>query len=420
MTERPAPYAGMADSSADQRVDIDVIRLYLAHWPMLVAALVLSNIGVMVAWRDHVSLYVRVAWCCTALLGYLGQSIVCSRMAQSASQAQAIQKWMPWLLLSLVVSGTQWALVPWLIRDGSTQALLFACLFNAALLFFLANSPRTPAMMYAAAVPIVLLDTVVLLEYEELVYVGAGFPVLSGLSVIYGLRGQAVLRKGIAARHLAEDLSRELEINQRRLVEVEHERTLLLERERLTRDMHDGLGSALVGSLVQVERGEVDPQRLASMLRECVDDLRSVIDSLEPIDHDLVALLSNLRHRLERRLEAAGVSLEWAMEDVPPLLWLGPPEALHVMRFVQEALSNVIKHAMATRIVVSTRVTGDDVEIRVVDDGKGFEPTAQSTGRGVPSFSRRATLLGGTTQVESGPGAGTRVVLHLPIVKVTS
>ena len=181
--------------------------------------------------------------------------------------------------------------------------------------------------------------------------------------------------------------------------------------------MHDGLGSVLVGSLIEAERGEIDSERLTAILRECVDDLRSVIDSLEPIDNDLIALLSTLRYRLQRRLEAAGLVLEWDMGYVPPIAWMGPPEALQVMRFVQEVLNNVIKHAASRRIRVAAGVQGGDIEVSIVDDGKGFDTTTTSSGRGMRSLRQRAAALGGSVQIESEPRCGTRVVLRLPIEK---
>ena len=212
----------------------------------------------------------------------------------------------------------------------------------------------------------------------------------------------------------------DLRLNQRRLLEVERERALLLERERLTRDMHDGLGSSLVGSLVEIERGEVDPGRLTVILRECVDELRSVIDSLEPIDHDLVALLSNLRQRFEPRLQTAGLVLELQMDDLPELAWMGPPEALHVMRIVQEVLTNAIRHSAAKRIRVATHLVGDAVQLNIVDNGNGFDTATTPSGRGMHSLRRRVALLGGSLHIESAPGSGTHVRLNLPVARIAS
>lgn len=151
------------------------------------------------------------------------------------------------------------------------------------------------------------------------------------------------------------------------------------------------------------------------MLRDCVDELRTVIDSLEPIDHDLVALLATLRCRLELRLDAAGVRLEWQMEDLPALAWLGPPEALHVIRIVQEVLANVIKHAKASHIRLGVRMMGNQVEVRIVNDGCGFDLSAAPPGRGLQFLRERAAALGGKIDIESRLGQGTSVRLQLPV-----
>lgn len=417
MTERVEANAAAQSPSLEQRARVDVMQLFLAHWRPMMATLVLITVAVTLAWRDQLPLHVRVAWCGALFLDYLWQGAVCYRMQHSASPAEAVTRWLPWLVAAIAGSAILWALLPWLIPNPSEQVLLFACLMNGLMLYAIVNTPGTPSMFFSAVIPIGLLDTLVLVRHEALIYASMGFAIMVGLILMYGLRHLAVLRAGMVARYIAEDLAHDLKINQQRLIELEHERTLLLERERLTRDMHDGLGSTLVASLVAVERGVIQPERLAETLRECVDDLRSVIDSLEPIDHDLVALLSTLRYRFESRLDGAGLLLVWEMEDLPALIWLGPPEALHVMRIMQEVLINVIQHAAATCIRVAAHVAGADVEVIIVDDGKGFDPAATSNGRGMPSLRHRAAFLGGSIDIDSGKGRGTRVSLRLPIVK---
>ena len=207
----------------------------------------------------------------------------------------------------------------------------------------------------------------------------------------------------------------ELRANHERLRSVEREQALLLERQRLVRDMHDGLGSTLMSSLVLVQQGQLDSSAVAELLRECVDDLRLVIDSLEPIGQDLVTLMASLRHRLGRRLEAAGLTLEWEVEDVPPLPWLQPPDALQVLRIVQEVLTNILKHAQAKRVHIATRATEGGVQVLVEDDGVGFDTGQPASGRGLRHLAQRSARLGGRLTVQSQPGQGTRVQLDLPL-----
>ncbi|MCM5679154.1 sensor histidine kinase [Schlegelella sp. S2-27] len=210
----------------------------------------------------------------------------------------------------------------------------------------------------------------------------------------------------------------QLEENHRRLRDVEREQAMLLERQRLMRDMHDGMGSALMSSLVLVEQGKLDIQAVAAVLRECVDDLRLVIDSLEPIGHDLVTLLATLRYRLGKRLEAAGLQLEWQVDDLPPLPWLDATAALQVLRIVQEALTNILKHARARKVTIALRKTGDAVEVHIDDDGIGFDASAvgnaPTASKGLRNLRKRAQTLGGDVVFASQPGR-TCVTLVLPV-----
>jgi signal transduction histidine kinase len=203
-------------------------------------------------------------------------------------------------------------------------------------------------------------------------------------------------------------------------LELERAQVLADERQRLMRDMHDGLGSTLTASLAMLEQGNTSMGELKQVLRESVDDLRSVIDSLEPVDGELVTLLATLRFRLGRRLELAGIQLEWEMHDVPRLEWLGPPHALQVMRIVQEALANVLKHSAATRVEMSARAHGSWIEIRIVDNGCGLSvPFALGgAGRGLRNLKRRAEQLQAQLHIDSRPAAGTTVRLLLPLVHI--
>jgi signal transduction histidine kinase len=216
------------------------------------------------------------------------------------------------------------------------------------------------------------------------------------------------------ARRLSER-ERELQANHARLLELERAQTLASERHRLMHDMHDGLGSALTTSLAMLEQGNVDSVELKSLLLDSVDDLRAVIDSLEPLDGDLISVLATLRFRLGKRLELAGIGLEWEMQDLPALSWLGPPQALQLMRIVQEVLTNALKHARATRMKISAHCNGPLIEVCVTDNGCGFDTATTPTGRGLRHLPQRAASLNGSVIVESHPDSGTTIRLLLPI-----
>jgi signal transduction histidine kinase len=208
---------------------------------------------------------------------------------------------------------------------------------------------------------------------------------------------------------------RELQANHLRLLELERAQTLAAERHRLMHDMHDGLGSALTTSLAMLEQGNVDGAELKSLLLDSVDDLRAVIDSLEPLDGDLISVLATLRFRLGKRLELAGIELEWDMQDLPSLSWLGPPQALQLMRIVQEVLTNALRHARARRMQISACRTGAHIEVCITDNGCGFDTAKMPPGRGLRHLPQRAATLNGSVVIESQPGTGTTVRLLLPI-----
>jgi signal transduction histidine kinase len=181
-------------------------------------------------------------------------------------------------------------------------------------------------------------------------------------------------------------------------------------------DMHDGLGSSLISALRVVERGHLDEAHIAQVLKGCIDDLKLAIDSMEPVEADLLLLLATLRFRLGPRLESTGIKLRWEVENVPALDWLDPRNALHILRILQEAFTNIIKHTRATEIRVATRVENDHVMVTIADNGQGFsvESKLKNGGKGLSNQLRRAESIGAEISWES-TDAGTRMTLRLPI-----
>ena len=201
-----------------------------------------------------------------------------------------------------------------------------------------------------------------------------------------------------------------------RLRQVEHKQTVAHERQRLMQDMHDGLGASLHSALRAIERGRVTETAVADILRGCIDDLHLTIDSMEPVDADLLLLLATLRYRLGPRLQTAGISLQWGVVDVPPLGWLDPRRALHVLRILQETLTNTFKHTEATAIHVSTGQDADGVFVRIADNGPGFDPeqALRSGGKGLANQRRRADAIGARVHWSSTP-QGAVTILWLPL-----
>lgn len=250
----------------------------------------------------------------------------------------------------------------------------------------------------------------------------ANFAFFCFLIFRYYMRAVRVARRAhddLAMRLAAKEA--ELRESYDRLREVERAETLIDERRRLTQDMHDGLGSSLNSALRVVERGVVDGQDVADMLRTCIDDLHLAIDSMEPEHADLLLLLATLRHRLGRRLQQAGVVLHWQVRDVPPLPWLDPRASLHILRILQEALTNCLKHSGASQLWLRTEVLLDTVQVSIHDNGCGYDvdQAKASGGRGMRNQLRRASAIGADMAWFS-EAHGSSTVLTLPLTLPTA
>lgn len=133
-----------------------------------------------------------------------------------------------------------------------------------------------------------------------------------------------------------------------------------------------------------------------------------------------VAKLATLRGRLQQRLQAAGIQLCWEVESLPPLPWLTPRHALHVLRIVEEVTTNIIKHTQAGMVRIFTGIASEYVTICVQDDGGGFEPSPdQSSGRGLHNIRYRASILQAQVEWSAKTTArGTLFILRLPLERV--
>ncbi len=194
------------------------------------------------------------------------------------------------------------------------------------------------------------------------------------------------------------------------------------ERDRLRRDLHDGLGPSLsgVGLGLQALESAIDAgdESVAAELLErvrleagtAVADVRRILDDLRPAALDEATLTSAMRRHADNN--AAGIPIEIYAAPTLPVL---PPEVESAAyRIAQEALTNVVRHASARTCRV--RVVADDaaVTLEVVDDGRGLPGRAGSAGVGLASMRERAAEMGGECRVEPGADGGTRVLARVP------
>lgn len=195
-----------------------------------------------------------------------------------------------------------------------------------------------------------------------------------------------------------EQKSSELESAYRDRGELEQARVLAEERSRLLMDMHDGVGGRLVSALARAEHREGAAGPTVASLREALADLRLIIYSLEPSADDLRSALALLRDRLNPACEDAGLTMEWRLTGLPDDCRLGPRNTLYVLRCVQEAVTNVLKHAQATRLDIAATCVDGEIRLGIEDNGCGMPESALETGRGLANLRKRAKALGGVVE----------------------
>jgi len=192
------------------------------------------------------------------------------------------------------------------------------------------------------------------------------------------------------------------------------------ERGRLARDLHDEVNQALTAILLRLEAVRQDaPPPVAAELGQikllangAMEELLQLARQLRPAaldDHGLVpAIESQVRRFSEHTGIEAGLSAAGSASE------LAEDRQTVVYRVTQEALNNVARHSGAGRVEVDLADRDGALELRVRDDGRGFEQAGVELGLGLLGMAERARLVGGSLTVDSRPGAGTSVVLEVP------
>ena len=196
------------------------------------------------------------------------------------------------------------------------------------------------------------------------------------------------------------------------------------ERKRIARELHDQTSQSLVSLLVQVKLAETAPDKrtraqnledLRQQLRQMLDTTRRMAFDLRPGVLDDLGLPEAIRWFAER-CECEGMTITVNADD--ELKNLPPQIQTTLYRVTQEALSNVVKHSRATQAIVKMEQHPGSVELEISDNGLGFEPAALTEKKeslGLFGMRERAELLGGSLNILSAPGQGTRITVRIPV-----
>lgn len=310
--------------------------------------------------------------------------------------------------------------------------LPMVAVYYAATLIFLWHSVRTPradirvmGICLLAPMLISFFDLMVYLELSggsnvdlraltsPLTLIGMGFAIawrFSGaMRRVEGFNVELMHKVEAATASLSQTLSREHELAL--------SNTRIGERLNLVRDLHDGFGGSLLGAIASLERSpSPESARTIATLKELREDLRLIIDTTTHTqDTDLAGLLAPLRHRWSGRLEAAGIECHWYIEALDGVQ-LNAAHSLDLLRFLQEALTNVLKHSGAASADIHVRREGERLHAEVRDDGRGFDASDHdSRGAGLASLRARVARLRGQFTLHTAPGQGVSLQLDVPL-----
>jgi signal transduction histidine kinase len=215
-----------------------------------------------------------------------------------------------------------------------------------------------------------------------------------------------LVRSGLDIASLIQRQRQEIDSKSRSLEKELRHRAVLEERQRLVRDMHDGIGGQLISLLTRVRSKKIGLSQVERALRDGLHDLRLVVDSLDSAGDTLADALRTLESRVRPQVLAADIALDWVQPQELEVGAEDPRAILNLYRFLQEAISNAVRHSGARKLLVE--ITRDDaaktISICVYDDGRGIPSEILSgaavKGKGMSNLRQRAASLGGSLHLE--------------------
>lgn len=241
---------------------------------------------------------------------------------------------------------------------------------------------------------------------------------LSGFALSFELdRYRAALRSNEAMQSIVAGHGLELGQQSQRLKSEIERRAVLEERQRFTRDMHDGIGGQLLSLLLKARSGDVELVEVERDVSQSLNDLRLVAAALDGADDGFGVSLNSFRERARDQLAAAKIGLDWQEDENVASIIYDPRETLDVLRILQEGITNIIRHAQASHVIILFQVDSMNSRLLITfsDDGLGLSTDVSSTtGTGIKNIAARAARLGGSVTMSNGSQfSGT--VLHVSL-----
>jgi signal transduction histidine kinase len=225
--------------------------------------------------------------------------------------------------------------------------------------------------------------------------------------------------------HQVQERTAQLQNEMRERERAEHQRALAQERARIARDLHDDLGSSLTEISMLATSGpgfqmpsEEAGERLgviAGKSRTMVHALDEIVWAVDPQRDTLASVAKYLASYAEELLSGSNITCRVQIPNSFPEQSVSGEVRHDLFLAVKETINNAIRHAGATEITFRVRASEDRMQISIIDNGAGFQPRERLEGNGLTNLRGRLHNLGGQCEINSSPGAGTTVVLQLPL-----
>ena len=319
------------------------------------------------------------------------------------------------LILLILMSWLLFAMLAYCSRHFASSALFFCIALALGIAFNLLDIASARGWMPWASLSLAQFSV-------PMLSIGMGAMLVERLKVYLD-------HERLSARKLQEEVCRQrvkIAEDYERLKEQGEKIAVLEERKRIVREMHDGLGSQLVSVSAILRSSPAGVEALSGAIERALSELRSVLDVLsantspdDPEDDPIALLLGSLRYRLQPIFQAQGIEIDWQIEPLPRYFLPTDELRLQLLRLMQEACANVLKHARASRVSLCAKTFDDGVIVELRDDGVGIDrgqPGSESrTGYGLANMFQRAKSMGAKLSIKDvDPGTSVQLVFSLP------